>query len=535
MPRPRRLSAQILAGQLVVLVVTTLAGFVLSAYTVDRELDRQYEQRALAVAKSVAVLPSVRDAVRTGDPHSRVRALAARVRATTHVAYVVVANDRSIRLSHPNQALIGKRVSTPAEPLRSGRDWVGVQTGTLGRSARGKAPIFDGPDVIGEVSVGILEGQVAERLYAELPTVATYMLAALTLGTIVSVALARRLKRRTFGLELHEIAALLQEREAMLHGIREGVVTVDDAGLVTLVNDEARRLLGVSGTAIGRPLTELVAAGRLRDLLSGAADGDRADRTVLTERYCLTVSRMPVGINGRSLGAVITLRDKTEIETLLRELDGVRRLTDALRAQQHEFSNRIHTLSGLIELGRYGEAAGYLTEISGAAVGLADDLRDRIDCPILVAMLLAKTTIAAERGVTLAVTGDSGLGAPPADPNALATIVGNLIDNAVDAALDGDPPPTVTVRISDGADAAGGVTLTVSDSGPGVPADAANTIFEDGFTTKAPRDGMHRGLGLALVARLVHRLGGSIDVAGAAGAVFTVRIPGARVPLGVAR
>jgi len=526
MPRPRRLSAQILAGQLAVLGVTTLTGFVLSAYTVDRELDRQYEQRALAVAKSVAVLPTVRDAVRDGDPGRRLVSLAGRVRATTRVTYVVITDDRGLRLSHPNHALIGKRVSTPAEPLTSGDDWVGVQTGTLGRSARGKVPVFGaGHRVIGEVSVGILEGQVARRLYDKLPTVAAYMLAALALGAIVSVALARRLKRRTFGLELHEIAALLQEREAMLHGIREGVVTVDDAGAVTLVNDEARKLLGIGGTAIGQSIDALVAGGRLRDLLTGsAARPGRADRTVVTERYCLTVSRMPVGVQGRSLGAVITVRDRTEVESLLRELDGVRRLTDALRAQQHEFSNRIHTLSGLLELGHHEEAARYLTEVSGTAVGLADELRDRIACPILVATLLAKTTIAAERGVTLTVTDGSRLDRPPPDANAVATIVGNLIDNAVDAAQSGDQtgdrPGHVTVRLSGDPRE---VTLTVSDSGPGVPADAA--IFDDGFTTKPPRDGVHRGLGLALVARLVRRLGGTIAVTGRGGAVFIVTLP----------
>ncbi len=208
--------------------------------------------------------------------------------------------------------------------------------------------------IIGEVSTGILESAISGQLLHELPTVLLYFAISLGIGLVASLTLARRLKRSTFGLELDEIASLVQEREAMLHNIREGVITLDTDERVTLINDEARRLLPIAEFALGRSIAELVEPGRLRDLLSGATAGE--DQVVLTDEHVLVVNRMPVLRDGRQLGAVITLRDRTELEALLRELDGVDALTDALRAQQHEFSNRMHTLAGLIELGDHDAA-----------------------------------------------------------------------------------------------------------------------------------------------------------------------------------
>ena len=162
----------------------------------------------------------------------------------------------------------------------------------------------------------------------------------------------------------------------------------------------------------------------------------------------LVVNRMTVSRDGRELGAVITLRDRTELEGLMRELDGVDALTDALRAQQHEFSNRMHTVAGLIELGDRDGAVRYAIDVSDASGGLAEVIRERIERPELAAMLLAKTTIAAERNVALELTADSRLADSGADTAALLTIVGNLIDNAIDAAALAPPPAWVSVRLA---------------------------------------------------------------------------------------
>jgi two-component system CitB family sensor kinase len=337
---------------------------------------------------------------------------------------------------------------------------------------------------------------------------------------VASITLARRLKRSTFGLELDEIAALVQEREAMLHGIREGVVALDRDGRVTLINDEARRLIRLANTTLGRPIAELVPPGRLLDLLTGTLSGQ--DEVVLTDEHILVVNRMPVFREGRSLGAVVTLRDRTELEALLRELDGVDALTDALRAQQHEFANRMHTLAGLIELGDHDAAVRYAIDVSGASSGLAEAIRERIERPEIAAMLLAKTTIAAERGVELVVSEDSRLTDAGTDTNIVLTIVGNLIDNAIDAAAAGASVARVTVRMLAGDSA---VTISVSDSGAGIPESLTSRIFADGFTTKPIEAERHRGIGLALVHRLVRQAGGTIEVDCSGATTFTVLLP----------
>jgi two-component system CitB family sensor kinase len=465
-------------------------------------------------------MPAVQAGLEHGRPGGIVQQLAEQVRKDTHATYIVVIGRSGVRYSHPNPSLIGQRVSEAVVAL-DGRNHLDVDHGNLGISARARVPVRGGGGTpIGEVSAGILERQVSDQLLGELPSLALYFACALGIGVVASLLLARRLKRSTFGLELEEIAALVQEREAMLHGIREGVITLDRSGRVTLINDEARRLVPLGDTALDRPIGELIPPGRLRDLLTGELAGE--DSVVVTDEHILVVNRMPVARQGRELGAVITLRDRTELEGLLRELDSVDALTDALRAQQHEFSNRMHTVAGLIELGDEGAATRYALDAAGGSAGLAESLRERIEPPEVAALLLAKTTIAAERGVRLEVTPDSQLVGPGADAATLQSIIGNLVDNAIEAAADGPPPAQVTVRVLT---EAGTITIEVTDTGGGVPPELTERIFVDGFTTKVSDRHRHRGIGLALVHRLVRRAGGTIEMASSGPTVFTVRLP----------
>jgi two-component system CitB family sensor kinase len=526
MRRSRQLSSRILASVVAILLASTLVGFALVTLRQRAEFERDYQQRALAVAQTFATTPSVREALARRNPAAPrlIQSLAQQVRSETGATYVVVIDRNGIRYSHPNPTLIGQRITEPVIAL-DGRDHTGLDHGNLGISANAKVPIrapgsaSSGP-VIGEVSAGILEGQVSDQLLHELPTLLLYFACALAIGVAASLTLARRLKRSTFGLELEEIAALLQEREAMLHGIREGVIALDRSGRVTLINDEARRLIPLDGNPVGRPIHELVSHRRLSDLLTGALAG--SDTVVVTDEHILMVNRMPVFRQGRDLGAVITLRDRTELEGLLRELDSVDALTDALRAQQHEFSNRMHTVAGLIELGDEQAAIRYALEISDESVARAESIRERVEAPEIAALLLAKTTVAAERGVQLVLSEESRLAQTGIEPNMLLSIVGNLIDNAIDAAAAGREPATVTVRLITCDQE---VTIRVSDTGPGVPRELSARIFTDGFTTKSPDGRSHRGIGLALVHRLVSRAGGTITVDCSGATTFTVVVP----------
>jgi two-component system CitB family sensor kinase len=530
MRRRRQLSSRILASVVVILTASTLVGFALVTLNQRRGLEHQYQLRALAIAQTFAATPSIREAMTRRNAADRrlIQSLAEAVTQETGATYIVVIDRHGVRYSHPNPTQIGQRITEPVVAL-DGRNHLGVDHGSLGISANAKTPLR-APDgsIVGEVSAGILERHVSDQLLQGLPTLLLYFACALGIGVAASLTLARRLKRSTFGLELDEIAALVQEREAMLHGIREGVIALDRDGRVTLMNDEARRLLPLSGDPVGRPIEQLVPPGRLCDLLSGRISGH--DPAVVTDEHILVVNRMPVFRQGRDLGAVVTLRDRTELEGLLRELDSVDALTDALRAQQHEFSNRMHTVAGLIELGDQDAAVRYALDVTGQSADLAESIRERVEAPEIAALLLAKTAVAAERGVALTLSEDSRLGTANSDTHMVLTIVGNLIDNAIDAASAGPSQPAqVNVRLASGDD---DVTIEVTDNGPGVDPELATRIFTDGFTTKSGEERRHQGIGLALVHRLVHRAGGTITVDSAGDTRFRVILPAVEQPEG---
>ena len=517
--RTRTLASQILWSMLGILVVTAVLGAILYVTLSERELDQQYEERALGIAMSVAQMPDIQRALAAGDRGGAVQTLAEQVRRSTGATYVVVTDRTGLRYSHPNPALIGKRLEEPVIAL-DGQGHLGVDPGSLGRSANDKAPVpGPGGTVLGEVSVGILEDQVSVQLHHELAAIALYTALALGLGVLASLVLARKIKKVTFGLEPAEIVLLLQEREAMLHGIREGVVGFDAGGRVSVINAEAQRLLSVGPNAAGLTADQIAPEGRLRDLFTGRVTG--TDEVVLTDESLLVVNRMPVVLGNRDAGSVVTLRDRTELESLIRELRSVTGLITALRAQEHEFANRLHVLSVLLTLGEHDQALGYLTEISEFSIAQAEDLRSRISPPVVAALLLAKVTIAAEQGIRVEVTKDSHLDRPDADPRALQTIIGNLVDNAIEALGRQCGPRAVTVHLDDH----DGVRIVVADNGPGIDGPDVERVFQDGYTTRTGDSGTRRGLGLALVHRIVHRAGGSISVAPGPGARFEVRLP----------
>ncbi|WFB11526.1 sensor histidine kinase [Streptomyces sp. LX-29] len=485
------------------------------------QLDDQAMRRALAIAQTTAARPELADALRdAGRPTADgpVQAAAERVRRVTGAEYVVVMDTRGVRWSHPARTQIGRPVSTDPSAALAGREVMQIDTGTLGRSARGKVPLRDDDGrIVGAVSVGIAYESVRDRLVGAVPGLLAYAGGALAVGALAAYAVARRLRRRTHDLAFSDISALLAEREAMLHGIREGVVALDAGGRIRLVNDEAQRLLELRAEHTGRPLTEVLPPGRTTDVLAGRVTG--ADLLTVSGGRVLVANRMPTDDGG----AVATLRDRTELERLGRELDGTRGLIDALRAQDHEHANRLHTLLGLLELGLHEEAVEFVTEAVGVHRATAEQVTERVHDPLLAALLVGKATVAAERGVSLRLTPDTLLPDRLVDPPGLVTVLGNLVDNAMDAAA-GSADPLVAVELrAEGRT----VVLTVDDTGPGVPAGRRELVFTEGWSTKEPPAHGKRGIGLALVRRLAERQGGSVTVTDrvGGGAAFTVVLP----------
>ena len=521
------LAYKIFALQVCIVVAAAVAGVLTAGWQARQELDRMYEQRSLSVAESVANMPTVKSALLEGDPSHTIQATAEAVRHATGASYVVVTDRRGTRFSHPNQALIGQPVDESPAPVLAGRTWVGVQAGTLGVAARGKAPIFEDGAVIGMVSVGYPEATVASQMLSDLPGFLPTILLALALGAGGSLLLARHLKRQTFGLEPYEIAGLLEEREASLQGIREGALATDADDRITLVNEQARTLLGLGLGCVGQKLGQAVAPGRLRDFLAGRLRDE--DEVLLVADRVLLASRRPVRVRGREVGHVMTFRDSRDLARLTPGL-GVQGLNDALRAQAHEFSNRLHTIAGLVELGRGDEAVALIAETSNVHQELSDSLMDRIGDPVLSALLLAKAAVASERGVELRLDEAMFLTQSTLDPDDLITVLGNLVDNGIDAAAQtGDER---WVRVSAGV-VDGELVVRVHDSGAGVPEADRERVFAEGYSTKPRWGSRPRGIGLTLVAGVARRHGGSVELGNEGGAMFTVRLP-VRVAAGVA-
>ena len=520
--RGLRLRTQALLLQVALLTIVLVLSLAVSTLVLRHDLESQFEQRALAIARTVAQDQRLVILVRTSapTPGGPVEVEAEKVRQATKALYVVVTDDTGIRYSHPNRALIGQRVSTdPAEAL-AGRELIAIQRGTLGDSARGKVPLraADG-SVLGEVSVGISTAELNASTRELVLLLILIAAAALAVGMLGALTLARRLRRSTLGLEPQEMADLLREHAAVLGGVREGVIAIDPLGRVTVCNPEARRLLG-GEVRLGVPLADSGAPDVVEALFS--ADKAPAGALRVIREQVVLATRLPVQREGQNLGMVLILRDRSDLDQLGRELEATRALTDALRAQAHEYTNRLHALNGMLHLGHVEEAQSYLEELHGnmSHGGGVED-------PYLAGLLAAKSAAASEAGVRLTVGDPTWVPGRLRQPLDVVTVVGNLVDNAIRAARDGDRRPAwaeVTL-VSDEED----LVVHVVDSGDGVGPGQVESVFTSGFTTRAVEPDQH-GLGLGLARQTARLHGGDVLLAHPGdhqqGAVFTARMVG---------
>jgi sensor histidine kinase regulating citrate/malate metabolism len=527
-PRRWSLARQLLALQTVIITVLVVGGVVGAYLQADRNSLALAREKVLGVAYAVADDPAVRAALDGPDPTTVLQPIADRIQLDTDTRFVVVMSPSGIRFTHPNPAEIGRpfvghiQGATPRDPVTE------TFTGTLGRSVRAVVPILEGAGdtltVRGRVGVGITLDAVSKGLRQQFPLLLGAAALALLLAGAGSWLVGRWMRRQTHDLGPAELARMYEFYDAVLHAVREGLLLLDRRGRLLLANDEARRLLGLGDGAVGRPIGDAGLPAPLAQAL--AAGQGRTDEIHLTGDRVLVVNQAPARWDDAELGTVVTLRDHTDLQALTGELDSVRGFAEALRSQAHESANRLHTVVSLIELGRAPQALAFAAAEIAAAQELTDQVVGSVREPVLAALLLGKVTQASERGVELLVAEDAEVpeGAVPARD--LVTIVGNLLDNAIDAAVAAPPPRRVEI----GADLRGGeLVLRISDSGPGLEPADVEPAFRRGWSTKQPAGQGGRGLGLALVGQAVHRHGGTIEVSGSA---FTVRLP---VPAGVSR
>ncbi|MGW4563946.1 sensor histidine kinase [Streptomyces sp. NPDC004561] len=525
--RPRSLAGQLFAMQ-AVLIAVVVAGYALFTYVSDqRQAEAAAARQATAVARSIADSPSVRSAIGTADPSARLEPYALQVTRDTNVDFVTIMNPSGIRWTHPDRRQIGKRFLGTIAPAQHGHTFTETYTGTLGPSTRAVTPVTDNGRIVGLVSAGITVETISQRVRDQVTALLGVAGGVLLLGAVGTYVVNARLRRHTHGMNSTELSRMHDYHQAALHAVREGLLMLDGQYRVALINDGGRELLGVGEEedVVGRTVAGLGLPAPLTGALLSSRP--RVDEVHLTASRVLVVNTSPVS-GGERRGTVATLRDVTELQSLMGELDSERGFVQALRSQAHEAANRLHTVVSLIELGRAEEAVDFATAELELAQALTDQVVAAVSEPVLAALLLGKTAQANERGVELVVSPDSGLddgllGDLPARD--LVTILGNLIDNAVDAAQGGvRARVTVTAYASDAE-----LVLRVADTGPGVDPDHADLVFQRGFSTKPAGPG-GRGLGLALVRQAVTRHEGTLTVAepddeGEGGAVFEVRLP----------
>lgn len=514
---------------MIVLVAVAAVSLAQSKATFDRVEGR----RVTALAEEMAGNPLVRTQLVRPAPAEMLAPLLQSTLTRSGVTSAMVADSRGEIVAATDPTLVGTSMPVDGPQVAEAVGWSGELPVDGVTQLVAQAPVL-GADVeadnagdhLGTVMIGRTSPSVWQRLVGASSYLLVYLGVASVLGLAGSWLLARRIKRQTFGMEPREIAGLAEHREAMLFGLAEGVVALDPHQRLTLVNEVGRGLLDLPETCVGMSLADLGIEGRLYDVLAGTEGTDRRDEVVVRRGRVLVMNRMDVTKDGRRLGSVTTLRDRTELAQLERELGSFRSTTELLRAQAHEFSNQLHTISGLIQIGEHDEVVRYVRALRKHRESLDLNLTSRVRDRAVAALLMAKSALAAERKVRLKISERTSLDRlEPTDSADVATVLGNLVDNAVDAAASGsgagEDAPWVEVELRQDASS---VEIVVRDSGPGVAPELAQEVFSHGFTTKAAQGG-DRGIGLALTRLVCKRRGGEVSVANTlAGAMFTARM-----------
>ncbi|MDT9592564.1 sensor histidine kinase [Nocardioides zeae] len=520
-------AGQVLLLQLVVVLVLVTAAVGLAVLDARSDTRENATNRAVAVAESLADAPATVAAVASPDPTALLQTWTSTVETDADVDFVVVMSPERIRFTHPNPDQVGGRFVGDVGRALEGEVFVQEYVGTLGPSVRAVVPVFadgDGGEVVALVSVGVSVDRISDAVRGDLAAIALAAAAVLVVGVLGAAVVARRLRRQTHGMGEVEITRMYEYYAAVLGAVREGLLLVDDDGLVTLVNDEARRLLDLPADGVlGTPLRDL---GLPPGLVAAVAEGRVAsDDLYVTGDKVLVVSSSPAAWDDADVGSVVTLRDRTDLQAVTGELDVVRALSESLRAQNHEAANRLHTVVSLVEMGRADEAVDFATEELQVAQLLTDRVVAATGDPVLAALLLGKTAEAAERGTELQLLG----GVPeqlPVGHRDIVTVVGNLVDNALDAV---GAAERRVVRVTFEPRDPARLRITVEDSGPGLTQAEVAHAFERGWSTKvAPAESGGRGIGLALVAQVARRHGGDVAVGASplGGAAFTVDLGG---------
>lgn len=518
-----KLQHKIMLHSVIMVFLVLITAGLLIAHNVSMNVQNSTADKAMSIAQVVARVPAVQQALLSDNPSAVLQPVAERWRTATEAAFIVISNMDAIRFSHP----IPEKLGTPManlyrDPVLQGNEYIYIGKGSLEPSLRANVPIFhpDSGVQIGFVSVGFYLQDINEMFMESFKQVLFALFVGLLFSLAGAIYLAGNVKKAIFGLEPHEIATILKERTATLEAIREGVVAVDVEGRIRLVNNEAAKVLGINEQEmIGELIDAIIPRNGLNDVISsGIAVYDE-------EKYVgntiILANSVPIIVDQKVSGAVITFRDRTEVNRMAEALTGVHRFVDILRAQTHEFKNKMHTISGLIQLGQYDEAIRFATDGNISRQGLFNQLNGRIRDSVIFGLLLGKASVMREKGIDFSIDGDSYLEELPVHVTSgdIVLVLGNLLQNAIEAVADAEEKLVYVSILQDMAE----LTILVQNSGPWINEEVAEAIFQQGVTTKPNGS----GLGLALVMEKLQLVRGSIvqNNLPLGGVQFAVTIP----------
>lgn len=511
---------------LVTLMVCAIIGsvlllvFALYSMQITRATRDDVKDTALGIARTFADSPDVRRGLMASPQDNIIQPIAQAVTRRNDLLFTVVTDMRGIRYSHPNEALLGLHfIGDDLTPALEGKENVSVNRGALAEALRVFTPVYDNQhDQIGVVIVGISLKKVEDQITRGRLNAVWTILFSILMSSLAIWGLVRVLKRILFGLEPYEISALFEQRQAMLQSLREGVIAVDTHGRVTMVNHAAREILLLPSGQQSENASEPLLASLREVAKTGVA---RQDREIGCNGRLLLCNMVPVKSQNRVIGAISTFRDKTEVSQLMQRIDGMVNYVDALRAHTHEFMNKLHVILGLLHMKRYDKLEEYILQTANNYQTDIGAIQRKIKSPVIAGFLFGKINRAREAGVTLTLAEDCHLPDTANEEQAavLVTVLGNLIENALDAMHD-QPEGEIGLLLHY---QSGWLSCEVSDDGPGIDPLHLEDVFTKGYSTK----GENRGVGLFLARQQIQNLGGDITVESEPG-VFTqffVHIP----------
>ena len=522
---PRTLYGRMLLLMFLLLGALVIITWLMVSMLVSSILEEYIGRNALNVSKTVSLTTVVHEGLKNKNS-TQIQLYAESVRKATGARFVVVGDHEGRRYSHPVPERIGKLMVGGDNPraLERGEAYVSKAVGTLGPSMRGKVPIFaNSGKVIGVVSVGYLQETVESVTEGYLQRVLLWVFGLFLFGGIGTWLIARNVKQSIFGLEPVEIARLFRERNAILDSIREGVVAINDKGQVTMLDHEAAKILKIPPeSGIGTSIESILPQTRMLEVLKSGEE--QFDQEMIIGGIEVIVNRVPIWQNGRVAGVVSSFRRKDEIDRMAQELTQIQEYSEVLRTQTHEYSNKLHTLAGLIQLGSHQEAHDLIGRETSGYQELLGTLAETVPEPLLSAIILGKYNRAQELRINFQLDPESRMIDIPKKINRekIVTIMGNLLENALEAAQENTSGKRM-VQLSM-TDFGNDLIFEVEDSGSGIEDESVDLSLQHGFTTKS---GTGRGIGLSLVHENLKYLGGHLTVVRSSlgGMRFTIYIP----------